>query len=34
VLIRPDGHVAWTGEPREPELAAALERWFGAPTAV
>ena len=27
----PDGHVAWTGEPGEPELADALERWFGAP---
>jgi hypothetical protein len=34
VLIRPDGHVAWTGDPREPELANALARWFGAPTAV
>jgi 3-(3-hydroxy-phenyl)propionate hydroxylase len=29
VLIRPDGHVAWTGELTDPELTTALERWFG-----
>jgi 2-polyprenyl-6-methoxyphenol hydroxylase-like FAD-dependent oxidoreductase len=29
VLIRPDGHVAWAGELSDPELSAALERWFG-----
>jgi 3-(3-hydroxy-phenyl)propionate hydroxylase len=37
VLIRPDGHVAWTGEPSQPHqpgLADALERWFGPPAAV
>jgi bifunctional hydroxylase/dehydrase len=28
VLIRPDGHVAWTPESRD-ELATALARWFG-----
>ncbi|MBZ4323883.1 aromatic-ring hydroxylase C-terminal domain-containing protein, partial [Streptomyces huiliensis] len=32
VLLRPDGHVVWAGDnPRE--LAEALTRWFGAPTA-
>jgi 3-(3-hydroxy-phenyl)propionate hydroxylase len=30
VLIRPDGHVAWAGELEDPDLPAALERWFGA----
>jgi hypothetical protein len=30
VLIRPDGHVAWVGEPMDPELPRALEAWFGA----
>jgi hypothetical protein len=30
VLIRPDGHVAWVGEPSDPGLPAALVRWFGA----
>ena len=29
VLIRPDGHVAWTGELTDPGLPAALETWFG-----
>jgi 3-(3-hydroxy-phenyl)propionate hydroxylase len=29
VLIRPDGHVAWAGEPTDPELPRALSRWFG-----
>ncbi len=31
VLLRPDGHVAWTGEPTDPDLPAALTRWFGRP---
>ncbi|MGZ4792329.1 MAG: FAD-dependent monooxygenase [Ilumatobacteraceae bacterium] len=30
VLIRPDGHVAWTGDLADPELPVALTRWFGA----
>jgi hypothetical protein len=30
VLIRPDGHVAWTGDLTDPELPAALATWFGA----
>ncbi|TDP90574.1 FAD-dependent monooxygenase [Labedaea rhizosphaerae] len=29
LLIRPDGHVAWTPESND-DLPAALERWFGA----
>jgi 3-(3-hydroxy-phenyl)propionate hydroxylase len=29
VLIRPDGYVAWTGTPTDPELPSALSRWFG-----
>ena len=29
VLIRPDGHVAWAGDPGDAELPAALTRWFG-----
>jgi 3-(3-hydroxy-phenyl)propionate hydroxylase len=29
VLIRPDGHVAWTGQPSDPQLPDALTRWFG-----
>lgn len=28
-LIRPDGHVAWVGEPTEPSLLTALTTWFG-----
>ena len=32
VLIRPDGHVAWTGDLTDPELPRALETWFGAST--
>lgn len=32
VLVRPDGHVAWTGELTDPTLPAALTRWFGPPT--
>jgi 2-polyprenyl-6-methoxyphenol hydroxylase-like FAD-dependent oxidoreductase len=29
VLIRPDGHVAWTGELADPGLPDALTTWFG-----
>ncbi|OBJ80168.1 FAD-dependent monooxygenase [Mycobacterium paragordonae] len=29
VLIRPDGHVAWAGEPPHPGLTEALTTWFG-----
>ena len=32
VLIRPDGHVAWAGEPTDPALPRAIEAWFGSPT--
>jgi len=32
VVIRPDGHVAWVGDLRDPELPRALATWFGAPT--
>jgi hypothetical protein len=32
VLIRPDGHVAWTGTADDPALPAALGTWFGPPT--
>jgi 2-polyprenyl-6-methoxyphenol hydroxylase-like FAD-dependent oxidoreductase len=31
LLIRPDGYVAWVGEPDEPGLPEALTRWFGPP---
>ncbi|MGW7282136.1 SDR family oxidoreductase [Streptomyces sp. NPDC054844] len=31
VLVRPDGHIAWTGSDGETDLATALHRWFGAP---
>jgi 2-polyprenyl-6-methoxyphenol hydroxylase-like FAD-dependent oxidoreductase len=33
VLVRPDGYVAWAGEPTDPGLPAALRTWFGPPTA-
>ena len=29
VLIRPDGHVAWVGEPTDPRLRDALTTWAG-----
>jgi hypothetical protein len=29
VLVRPDGHVAWAGEPADPALTEALGTWFG-----
>jgi len=32
VVIRPDGHVAWTGDLTDPELPHALATWFGAAT--
>lgn len=34
VLIRPDGHVAWAGDLRDPELPRALGTWFGAASRV
>ena len=33
VAIRPDGYVAWVGDPTQPGLADALTTWFGPPTA-
>jgi hypothetical protein len=33
VLIRPDGYVAWAGDPTQPGLAGALTTWFGPPAA-
>jgi hypothetical protein len=33
VLVRPDGYVAWAGDPTEPGLADALTTWFGPPAA-
>jgi hypothetical protein len=32
VLIRPDGYVAWVGDPTQPRLADALTTWFGSPS--
>jgi hypothetical protein len=32
VLIRPDGYVAWVGDPIQRGLADALTTWFGPPT--
>jgi hypothetical protein len=31
LAVRPDGHVAWTGDLAQPELTAALATWFGRP---
>jgi 2-polyprenyl-6-methoxyphenol hydroxylase-like FAD-dependent oxidoreductase len=31
VLVRPDGHVAWVGEPSDAGLRDALSTWFGPP---
>jgi len=33
VLIRPDGYVAWVGDPTQLGLADALTKWFGQPAA-
>jgi hypothetical protein len=33
VLIRPDGYVAWVGDPTRLGFADALTTWFGAPIA-
>jgi 2-polyprenyl-6-methoxyphenol hydroxylase-like FAD-dependent oxidoreductase len=33
VLVRPDGYVAWVGDPTQPGLADALITWFGPPAA-
>jgi 3-(3-hydroxy-phenyl)propionate hydroxylase len=33
VLIRPDGYVAWVGDPTQLGVADALTTWFGPPTA-
>ncbi|UQX05445.1 FAD-dependent monooxygenase [Streptomyces sp. RerS4] len=30
-LVRPDGHIAWTGSDADPALSDALRRWFGRP---
>ncbi len=29
VFIRPDGHVAWAGDPSDPALRASITRWLG-----
>jgi 3-(3-hydroxy-phenyl)propionate hydroxylase len=31
VLIRPDGHVAWVGDPTDPGLPGTVTTWFGPP---
>jgi 3-(3-hydroxy-phenyl)propionate hydroxylase len=33
VLVRPDGHVAWVGDPGDPARFAAMATWFGPPAA-
>ncbi|PWR14680.1 hypothetical protein DKT69_15140 [Micromonospora sicca] len=30
LLVRPDGHLAWAGDPAD-GLTGALRRWFGSP---
>ena len=30
ILVRPDGYVAWAGDPTDPALPRALTTWFGA----
>ena len=32
VLVRPDGHVAWCGDPTDPSLRETLTTWFGPPS--
>lgn len=32
VLVRPDGHVAWVGDPSDPSLPEALATWCGPPS--
>ncbi len=32
MLIRPDGYVAWVGDPSDPHLPDTISSWFGAPT--
>lgn len=34
VLIRPDGYVAWAGDPTQPSLTEALTNWFGPPASL
>ncbi|MGH8878003.1 MAG: FAD-dependent monooxygenase [Stackebrandtia sp.] len=34
VLVRPDGHVAWAGDPIDAGLSEALTTWFGPPKPV
>jgi 3-(3-hydroxy-phenyl)propionate hydroxylase len=34
VLVRPDGYVAWVGDPTQTGLTDALTTWFGPPVAV
>ena len=29
ILVRPDGHVAWTGDGEDEDLDAAIQCWFG-----
>src|SRR5262249_26300314 len=34
MLIRPDGYVAWVGDPTQRGLAEALTTWFGPPDTI